>query len=136
MAYQIKRRQRVQETLELCNAAGEVELSIDVDITVDEMGGRIANAQNVLAMAQELIAKEPESEKAQEAFGSAVIAMFAVIFGKDNAHKLLTYYEARYTEMLLDVLPFINEVVMPKVREACEARKKQLLDAANIMRRR
>ena len=134
MAYQIKRKQRVRETLELCNSEGNVELTVHVDIDLDVMGGRIANAHDVLRMANELVAEKPDSEEAQEAFGAAVIALFAVIFGKDNADKIIEYYEGRYTEMLLDVFPFINEAVMPKVKEASASRKQQLLHAANAMR--
>ena len=135
MAYQIKRKQHVQETLELCNTAGVVELSINVDIDVDKMGGRIAAAQNVMGMAQTLIAEKPDSAEAQEAFGSAVLALFAVIFGQDDADKIVHYYEGHYAEMLLDVMPFIAEVIMPEVQKASAARKQQLLATANSMRR-
>ena len=135
MAYQVKRKSKIKERLELCDESGEVVLPIDVEINVDDMAGRIAAAQQTLYMAQALIEKEPQSEKAQEAFGTAVIAMFAVIFGKDNADKIVAFYDGRYSEMLLDVFPFINEVIMPKIKSASEERRQQLMNAARASKR-
>ena len=40
------------------------------------------------------------------------------------------FYENNWTEMLLDLFPFINNEIMPKIREASEERKAQLLEAA------
>jgi len=136
MAYQITRKKRVTEALELCNEDGAVALHLDVDIDVDAMGGRIADAQDTLRMAQELIQREPQSEKAQEAFGASVIALFAVIFGKNGADNILAFYDGYYSEMLVDVFPFINDVVMPAVNEASAERKQQLLNMANAMRKK
>lgn len=135
MAYQIKRKSRIKERLELCDESGEVVLPIDVEINVDDIAVKLAAAQQTLGMAQALINKEPTSAKAQEAFGSAVIAMFSVIFGEDNAEKIIAFYDGRYTEMLLDVFPFINEAIMPKIKAASAERKQQLLDAARASKR-
>ena len=134
MAYQVKRKSRIKERLELCDESGAVVLPVDVEINIDDMAGRITAAQQTLGMAQELINREPQSEKAQEAFGSAVIALFSVIFGKKNTDKILAFYSGRYTEMLVDVFPFINDCIMPKIKEASAARRQQLLDAANAAR--
>jgi hypothetical protein len=37
--------------------------------------------------------------------------------------------------MLLDLFPFINNEIMPKIREASAYRKKQLLEAAQQTKR-
>ena len=136
MAYQITRKKRVKEALELCNEDGLVALRLDVDIDIDAMGARIAETRDTLRIAQELIEREPDNEKAQEAFGMSVIALFAVVFGKDGADNILAFYDGNYGEMLIDVFPFINDVVMPSVDEASAARKQQILDIANAMRKK
>lgn len=133
MAYQIKRKSKIQETLEL--VSGETTLPISVEIDIDRMGAAISNAQDTLVMAQKLIEQEPRSPKAQKAYGASIIALFAVVFGKEDTEKILAFYDGNYEEMLIDVCPFISEVIMPKVKEASEARKAQLLEAANSMRR-
>jgi hypothetical protein len=135
MAYQIKRKNRVVEKLELCNADGSVALAVDVDINVDDIGGKIAAAQKALVAAQEQVSKDSKSDEAKEAFGSAVISLFIVLFGEEDTERILAFYDGRYTEMFVDVFPFIDDVVMPRVREASESRKEQLLNMARASKR-
>lgn len=134
MAYQIKRKSRIKERLELCDESGEVVLPIDVEINVDDIA-KIAAAQQTLFMAKELIKKEPQNEKAQEAFGTAVLAVLAVIFGKENTDKILAFYDGRYIEMLKDIMPFIDKALLPKIKEASEDYARQISSAALASKR-
>lgn len=135
MAYQITRKNRIKEELQLCHADGSVALSIDVDLNVDEMAGRLAKAQDTLAQAQNTARENPTSEEALEAYGNAIGSLFTVLFGEDNTVKILDFYEGNYSEMLLDIFPFINDVIMPAIREASASRKDQLLAAAKMAKR-
>lgn len=128
--YQITRKNRIKEQLQLCHADGTVALTVDVDLNVDEISARVNKAYDALGAAQLTLQKTPESTAALESYGNAVIAVFNVIFGEENSAKLIAFYENNYTEMLLDVFPFINDEIMPKIREASAARRKQLTDAA------
>ena len=116
-------------------ADGSVAETVYVDINVDEITARTAKAYEVLNMAQNALSKEPENEALMDAFGAAVVAVFRVIFGDDGAEKILTFYERHYSEMLLDIFPFINNVIMPKINEASAARREQLINAARIAKR-
>lgn len=135
MAYKIQRKNRIKEELQLCHADGSVALSIDVDLNVDDMAGRLAKAQDTLAQAQNTARDNPTSEEALEAYGNAIGSLFTVLFGEDNTVKILEFYEGNYSEMLLDVFPFINDVIMPAIREASASRKDQLLAAAKMAKR-
>ena len=129
MAYQITKKKRIIETLELCHEDGTTALTINVNIDIDAMEKYIRAAQKNFREASDIIKTNPQSEQAQEAFGSAVIAMFAVIFGKDNADKIVAFYDGRYTEMLLDLFPFINDVIMPKLKAEGENKKQRFAAA-------
>lgn len=128
--YTITRKNRIKEQLQLCHADGSVALTIDVDLNVDEISARVNKAYEVLGMAQNTLQKSPNSPEAMEAYGKAVIAVFNVIFGESDTAALLKFYEGNFTEMLLDVFPFINGEIMPKIREASADRKAQLLAAS------
>lgn len=136
MAYVITRKNRLKEELQLCHADGTVALTVNVDLNIDEIGARVSKAYETLGAAQLTLEKSPNSEAAMKAYGEAVIAAFSIIFGEDDAAKILAFYEGNYTEMLLDVFPFIDGEIIPKIREASEARKQQLLDAAKKTRKR
>lgn len=134
--YQITRKNKITETLQLCHADGSVAETIEVEINVDQMGGGINKAYQLVGIAQETLKKDPHDPKLVESFGAAIIALFRAIFGDENAEKIIAFYEGNESEMLLDIFPFLNEVILPAVREASAHRKAQLEEAAKIAKRR
>lgn len=134
--YQITRKNRIKETLQLCHANGDVAEEINVDLNVDVIAGRMNKAYEALGMAQNALGANTNSPELLEQFGNAVMAVFDVIFGEDGRKRIVAFYENNYTEMLLDLFPFINNEIMPKIREASEQRKQQLIDAAKGTKKR
>lgn len=130
--YQITRKNRIKETLQLCHANGDVAVELEVDLNVDDIAGRVNKAYEALGMAQLALQKDQNSQKAMEAYGAAVIAVLDVIFGEDGSKQIVEFYEGRYSEMLLDLFPFINGEIMPKIRAASADRKAQLMAAAKM----
>jgi hypothetical protein len=130
--YQITRKNRIKEDLQLCHANGDVALTLHVDLNVDEIANRVNKAYETLGNAQNVLQKQPNSPQAMQAYGEAVIAVFTVIFGEDGCRDLVEFYEGNYTEMLLDLFPFINGEIIPKIREASADRKAQLVEAARM----
>ena len=127
--YQVTRKNRIKEQLQLCHADGTVALTAEVDLNVDVIASRVSKAYETLGMAQNALAEDPRNPATMEAYGNAVIAVFNVIFGEEQTAAIVEFYENNYTEMLLDLFPFINNEIMPKIAEASEARKAQLLEA-------
>ena len=126
--YQVTRKNRIKETVQLCNADGTVAQEINVDLNVDTIAARMNKAYEMLGMAQNQLQADNNPVNA-ETFGKAVIAVFEVVFG-DDCKKILEFYENSYTEMLLDLFPFINDEIMPRIREASQQRKNQLIELA------
>lgn len=127
--FQVTRKNRIKETVQLCNADGSVAEEINVDLNVDTIAARMNKAYEMLGIMQNQLQQDNNPANV-EAFGKAVIAVFEVVFG-DECEKLLKFYENSYGEMLLDLFPFINDEIMPKIREASEQRKNQLKELAN-----
>lgn len=133
--YQVTRKNRIKEQLQLCHADGTVALTADVDLNVDMIANRVSKAYETLGMAQLALQEAPNDGAAMEAYGNAVISVFNVIFGEENTLKIVEFYENNWTEMLLDLFPFINNEIMPKIREASADRKAQLLEAAKEVKK-
>lgn len=133
MAYQITRKNRIKEELQLCHEDGTVAVTIPVDINVDAMGARINKTYENLGNAQYELKKNPNGAEAIEAVGKAIISLFNVIFGEDGTKTIVEFYEGNYSEMLLDLFPFINNEILPKVKAASEQRKAQLVAAAQAV---
>ena len=112
--YQVVRN-HVVEDLQLKD--GDKELILHVDLSVDRILQQYAAAAKALAEAQRDLQKGVTEDKV-EALGRAILGVFEIVFGTEQAGKLVEFYDESYTEMLADVAPFINDVVAPKINEA------------------
>lgn len=133
--YTITRKNRIKEDLQLCHANGDVALTLSVDINVDEISGRLTQRQRQMQEAAARAQNAPDNDDAVKAYGEAIIAFFDVIFGEEGAKQLIAFYEDNYTEMLIDVFPFINDEILPKIAEASADRKEKLLAAVNAAKK-
>lgn len=112
--YQVVRN-HVVEDLQLKD--GDKELILHVDLSVDRILQQYAAASKALVDAQAAV-RSGITEERVEALGKAILGVFEVVFGPEQAGKLVEFYDESYTEMLADVAPFINDVVAPKINEA------------------
>lgn len=118
MAYKIKRN-RVYE--ELCFEDNGKELNLQVDVNIDSILDRYTKAQIAIARASEDAKKavnDKDIDKAEEAMGSAIIGLFTIVFGADQTGKIVEFYDGNMLEMLGDVIPFITDVIEPKIAES------------------
>jgi hypothetical protein len=114
--YQITRNHIVEDLKVTDTGTGE-ELVLHVDLSVDQVMQRYIQAAEAFAKARNN-ANKGLTEERVEKLGEAILNLFVVIFGQEQAQKLVDFYGESYTEMLADVVPFINEVVAPKINEA------------------
>lgn len=134
MAYQIKKSSRIIEELELLGEDGSVEKTINVDINTDRIAGGYRKAEIDLLNAQRNV-KKGESSEALENYGKAVIGLFRLIFGDENTNIMLDFFDGKYTDMLIQVMPFINDVVKPAISASVAAQKSRIANNYNFSRR-
>ena len=135
--YQVQRKNRITEQLQLVHANGDIACTIDVDINVDKIGAQISHAYELVGIAQNALLKDKNSPSVMEAYGKAVIALFTAIFGEEGCQKIVEFYGDKdaWTEMLVDLFPFINNEILPKVQAASAERKKQILEMAKAVKK-
>lgn len=123
---------RLERDLEISDKSGNQIAVFHVSITMREMETRVANAYEQMSIAQAELKKNPG---AVESYGKAVIAFMGTIFGDDQTAELLTIYENDYTQMLLDIVPFIQDEIMPALKAMSETTKERMLAAVKQTRR-
>lgn len=109
---------------------GKEALEFDFELEPERIVGRTQKALAVLENTQNLVVKNPKSDEILTAYGNAVIGLFALIFGEENAASILEFYEDRYADMLADLLPVITDKIVPRLREASKAKADRLKAAA------
>ncbi|MCI8361323.1 MAG: hypothetical protein HFE86_08325 [Clostridiales bacterium] len=146
MAYQIGRTTPIIEDLELIDQDGRVCETLHVEIDADRMAQEFNRRYNDIIRAElelkrlrasdlqragktDIAAPETQGspiDAALRAYGNASAALCGLVFGEEGAQRLLTFYENRYTELLTEVLPFITQVVAPRIRQATADKQRRL----------
>lgn len=132
MAYQVTRSKRITETLELTDEKGNVVDSIDVNLDADAVCTAFRKKQIAVIDAESRLKDvqrkglQADLDAAYEAYGDAMLGIFGLIFGDEGTKKILDFYENNYVEMGLQIVPFIREVVIPKLDDALKSRKRQM----------
>ena len=60
-----------------------------------------------------------------ELLGNTIIYVFEVAFGKANTKKICEFFEDNYDEMLMQIMPFIQNEYVPKLRESARVESRQ-----------
>lgn len=112
--YVVKRKETFTETLRLEAPDGKTE-----DIIV-KLQPNPALLKNFRALQIKMIDLETNKnhlaeETAIEERGKCVVDMFVLLFGQQATEKILAFYEYNYVEMLTDIFPFIQEVIIPRL---------------------
>ena len=133
MAYQIKKDNEVVEELEFLDNNNEVVKKINVKINIDKIASEYRQRKLEITEAQQKINKGEED--AVELFGVAIINMFKTVFGEENTVTILEYFEGKYTDMLTNCIPFIEQVIQPAIEKVVRDKKQLLANNMNLNRK-
>lgn len=138
MAYQAKRSKKYVEDFELVDAEGNIKHTLHISLDADDMTVKINRKYVALTRAlsetTEAKRKVETAENLQgvfETLGNAMVDLLQAVFGEENAKILLDFYEDSYIEMSREVLPFISNVVIPRMIEIRKDNQKALLGKYN-----
>ena len=138
MAYQAKRSKKYVEDFELVDAEGNIKHTLHISLDADDMAVKInrkyAALTRALSETTEAKRKAETAEDLQgvfETLGNAMVDLLQAVFGEENAKILLDFYEDSYIEMSREVLPFISNVVIPRMIEIRKDNQKALLGKYN-----
>lgn len=129
MGYQLKKKKHINKSLDLIGDDGKVEKTLTVDIVVDDFRNRYPKVMADVKKAQAMLDASGETDvEAVVASEIAVKALFVLIFGEIQTRDFLQYYENRYSEAFLDVIPFVTDEIIPAVKKAVEQENKRIQD--------
>ena len=117
--HEIHKRSKVKETFHITDNEGR-ELTVECVLDPGEALPAFNRAKNSVVRAQ--IAKQPDFE----ALGRAILDVFAVFFGEEGTMKILDFYGGNYTDMMEDVFPYINTILLPKLETESAKRRKAM----------
>lgn len=124
MAYRIQMSPHVREEVTVEDEKGK-ELTVYVDFDVHQILTQFIAASEQLTDAErqlrDLKKQGIDGENLGDAhatLGRATLGLFAVVFGSEQTGEIVEFYRGNHTKMLADFVPFLQDVVVPKIREA------------------
>ena len=118
--HEIHKRDKVKEVFHITDNDGR-ELTVESVLDPGEALPAWNRAKNSIIRAQ--TAKQPDFE----ALGRAIVDVFAVFFGEDGTTKILDFYGGNYTDMMEDVLPYIQDILLPKLETESTKRREAMM---------
>jgi len=134
MAYQIHKKITETEELQLFDEKGSLKKTITVRLDKDGLAQKLSEKLTELIRAQKEAQQMSEAmkagntegmEQAYEKVGQIIIDMFEAVFGKEDSDSIRKFYGKNTIQMCNEVLPFITEVVIPRVRKLTALKRKQ-----------
>ena len=119
--HEIHKRGKVKEVFHITDNDGR-ELTVESVLDPGEALPAWNRAKNSIIRAQ--TAKQPDFE----ALGQAIVDTFAVFFGEEGAAKILDFYDGNYTDMMEDVFPYINTILLPKLEAESAKRREAMIE--------
>ena len=126
---EIRRKNKVKETFHITDNDGR-ELTVESVLDPGEALPAWNRAKNSIIRAQ--TAKQPDFE----ALGQAIVDTFAVFFGEEGAAKILDFYDGNYTDMMEDVFPYIESILLPKLEAESAKRREAMIKIYRSSHRR
>lgn len=124
---ELKRSSKIVEQLKIGDKIIEINLSTtDLVTRFRKTQLDILHAEKEIKELQTKGIDSDNMTEAFEAYGNAIVRLFELIFGDENSQIILEFYENNYEEMALEVTPFINEVIVPKIQEVYQEQKSKL----------
>lgn len=133
--YKIKRTRKFYDTLQLCDEEGSVQKELKIEVDIDAIATGFREVLNMLEKAEkglqdkQKLKQQKAFDKAYYDYGAALVKMFEMCFGKENTEEIVTFFESRYTEMSVEIVPYITQEIIPLVCEAIKQKKANLKKA-------
>ena len=117
----IKRKENLIETVKFENNGKELIIDVKVNLL------NTLNKYEKASRAIQLAIVDIQNGKLTDAkkIGDVIIEMLTIVFGNDT-QKIIDFYDGDYTELLLDVWPFIISVVTPAYQKVKKQRQKEI----------
>ena len=138
MAYQARKSKLFKEEFQLVDENGKIAKTLYVELNPMTVAPRLSEKylalQHSLTSVKEV--KKGENGKAYETVGMAMKDILETVFGDEDAKTIIEFYDGRYLEMCKEILPFVKDVVVPKVRKLAQEERKNIISGYSRKKRR
>lgn len=115
--YTIEKSRTFDDELKITDESRELLLKIHLEINPS----MIPQYRALLLRLTEL---QKQSQPDVTSIGACIVDIMGLLLGKTNTEKIIAFYENNYTQMLYDIFPYIQQVIVPEFEKLAKDRKK------------
>lgn len=124
--YTLRQSALFSDEIELAKNDGTSEfITINLNITPDLIK-EYRKLQLQYIDYQKKTAENPKDVVAIEKAGEVIVGILALLFGKENAEKIIGFYSDDYIQMMINLYPYIENTLVPRLNEIIRQRKHDL----------
>ena len=124
--YTLRQSALFSDEIELAKNDGTSEfITINLNITPD-LVKEYRKLQLQYIDYQKKTAENPKDVVAIEKAGEVIVGILALLFVKENAEKIINFYSDDYIQMMVNLYPYIENTLVPRLNEIIRQRKHDL----------
>ena len=124
--YTLRQSALFSDEIELAKSNGASEfITINLNITPD-LVKEYRKLQLQYMAYQKKAAENPKDVIVMEKAGEVIVGIVTLLFGKEKAEKIIGFYSDDYIQMMINLYPYIENTLVPRLNEIIRQRKHDL----------
>ena len=112
--YTIKKSESFHDSFQIVNSKNE---TLIIDFEFDVTPENVKKFRTLQTQYIDLQKSAADDAAKLTDLGKCIVTLFTLIFGEANIKSLLEFYKDDYSKMLVDIAPYIREVVIPAINK-------------------
>lgn len=113
--YVIKKTESFHDVIQVINSKGE---SLNIEFNFDITPTNVKNFREIEIQYIESQKITDDNIEKISKLGECIYNLFRLIFGEENANNLVNFYSNDYSKMLIDIFPYIQNVIVPELNKS------------------
>ena len=124
--YVIQKSQAFTDTITFQTNGEAEDLTVPIKLNVtSELIPQYRAVQLRMLELQKQNQTDPGNEAVINGIGECIVQTMTLLFGEENAEAIIRFYDNDLAQMLMDVFPYIRDVIIPQIEKIAKERKQQ-----------
>lgn len=122
----IQKSQAFTDTITFQTNGDAEDLTVHIKLNITpELIPQYRAVQLRLVELQKQNQTDPGNTEIVAGIGECIVQTMTLLFGEENAEAIIRFYDNDLAQMLMDVFPYIRDVIIPQIEKIAKERKQQ-----------
>ncbi len=122
----IQKSQAFTDTITFQTNGDAEDLTVHIKLNITpELIPQYRAVQLRLVELQKQNQTDPGNTEIVAGIGECIVQTMTLLFGEENTEVIIRFYDNDLAQMLMDVFPYIRDVIIPQIEKIAKERKQQ-----------